>query len=150
MEHKNYKLEVIWKSIEDPRVHTFIDNTQCVFLPWVKIERWMDESYMKEWQYELLLTTSNSYSIATENLVDYAYEHGLRTLSDCLVLTSATKQIEKAEDGYQMHPDTLQKYKDIVELLEPKKNVINFNFNIYESNKSRETRETVQEVRPNT
>lgn len=132
MERKNYKLEVVWKSIVDPKVHTFIDNTQCVFLPWVKIERWMDERYMKEWQYELLMTTSNSYSIATDNLIDYAYEHGLRTLSDCLVFTSAMKQIQKAEDGFQMHPDTLQKYKDTVELLETKNNVINLNFNIYE------------------
>ena len=149
MERKNYKLEVVWKSLVDPRVHTFIDNTQCVFLPWVKIERWMDESYMKEWQYELLLTTSNSYSIATDNLVDYAYEYGLRTLSDCLVLTSAVKQLDRIQDGYQMHPDTIQRYKDIKSELISKPNVINFNFNIYESIKSRETRETVQEVRPN-
>jgi len=152
MDTKNYKLDVIWKSAIEPKVHQFKDKSvieECIFYPWLKLERWKDTNYMKDWKYELMLTTSNYYSVASDTLLEYAYEHGIRVLSDCLVLTSSIKQLQRVEDGLSMHPDTIQRHKETRDKLTGKPNVINFNFNIYESIESREARETVQEVRPN-
>lgn len=131
MHNKNYKLSVAWKSVSEPRIHQFPDGIECQYFPRLKLERW--KNGIGEYEYDLLITTSNAYTVANDYLVNFAYEVGLKRTSDSLVYTALLEKIEKYNEGglknmnVESHHVDLEKVKE----LEEKEDVINFKFNLY-------------------
>lgn len=123
IQSKNYKLAVIWRAVDDLIEHKFDDGVRCFFLPRLKLERWVEDDVDK---YQMYNTTSDIYSITEDELVDYAYDYGLKTLSNCLVLTYIENKLARHEEGKsELSNKQLNRFLEDHIILSKKENVIN-------------------------
>lgn len=132
---REYMLDVLWKTIDHSRdlLHRFYDGTEAVYFRKLKIEKSKDGI-------ELFDTSSEAYRIVPTYALKYAYDNGLRSLSDCYVFTEIEARLQKES----VHAETR---KTLTNKLSTVEGAINLNLiqENYES-KQREDCEAVQEV----
>lgn len=121
--NRNYKMSVIWRSIVDLVRYEFDDNTQCYFMPKLKLERSFREDGTEEFQ--MYYTTSHIYRIVSDEHIDYAYEHGFKALSDSLSYTFAINRVDRL---LQRNEKPSSELIDKVNLYANKPNTIKLNF----------------------
>jgi len=135
---RNYKLSVIWKSLNPSEKFVFLDGSQQYFLPRLKLERISHD------QYELLKTNTDVYRPVDDFMVDFAYDRSLEELSRALVYTSCVDRLDAIEnEGKEISDKALAQLKEKLAILETKSklhlNQIKENY----GNKQRSTKQTI-------
>ena len=142
---KQYELSVIWRTMDPEKKIKFLDGTEQYFIPRIKLEKDTDGKY------RMLDTAVDIYRPYEDFFVDYAYEHGIKALSDSLCYSyhfdrlDAIQKYEKdaSEALIDRHKDALKGYdlKNILHI-----NQIKLNYD----NKQREDSKAIQKVRTDT
>jgi predicted secreted Zn-dependent protease len=91
--NRQYKLSVVWKTMDKESRIDFLDDSQQYFLPRLKLEKDADGTY------NLLDTAVDIYRPYEDSFVEYAYEHGLRALSDALCYSYHFDRLEMLQNN---------------------------------------------------
>lgn len=138
---KQYKLSVVWKTLDPSKKLIWGDNSECYIIRKVKIERWRHKG---DWVYEMYKTDSDLYEPIDYELVDYAYDNSIYELSDAIALYKIEKRVLSVENeitdySAKTKEELITKYKSL-------KSKVKFNLNqFYEDNYTRGCRNNIQQ-----
>jgi len=138
---RQYKLSVVWKTMDTASRIDFLDGSQQYFLPRVKLEK--DENGT----YSLLDTAVDIYRPYEDSFVEYAYECGLRALSDALCYSYHFDKLETLQSNEKDATEaSIDRHKSALNGFNLNKvihiNQIKSNY----GNKQRKDSEAIQEV----
>ena len=91
--NRQYKLSVVWKTMDKASRIDFLDGSQQYFLPRLKLEKDTNGKYV------LLDTAVEIYRHYEDSFVEYAYECGLRALSDALCYSYHFDKLESLQNN---------------------------------------------------
>lgn len=89
---RQYKLSVIWKTMDTFNKFIFLDDSECYFVPKLKLERWANRS--GKFYYELLRTNYDLYRPVEDMFVDHAYDNSLDALSAAICLHEYERKLD--------------------------------------------------------
>ena len=99
-EGRRLMLRGLWnRSVDEFRVFKFLDGSENIFLPGLKLEIIPNSSSYFEQTVQLYDTGSDIYKIMNTSSVWYAYHKGLRALSKSCVYDNAIRRTKYAESG---------------------------------------------------
>ena len=128
MYHEGRKLMLrrLWeRSVDEFKVFKFLDGSENIFLPGLKLEALPNSSSYFKKTVQLYDTGSDMYNIMNADLVWYACDEGLRALSKSCLYENATRRTKYAESG----KDRKNTSEETLKLIESfkKSNTLTFN-----------------------
>ncbi len=119
-------LRELWdKSVNEFRVFKFLDGSENVFLPGLKLEIISNSTSFFEETVQLYDTGSDIYNIVNTSLVWYAYDKGLRALSKSCLYENAIRRTKYADTGKE-RKNTSEETLKLIESFK-KSNTLTFN-----------------------
>lgn len=125
-ESRRSMLRELWYgSVDEFKVFKFLDGSESIFLPGLKLEIIPNSTSYFEETVQLYDTGSDIYNIMNTSLVWYAYHKGLRALSKSCLYENAIRRTKYADTGKERKNTSEETFK-LIESLK-KSNTLTFN-----------------------